>query len=41
MSGGCAKPQDGTIPDEDLKPGTLEQTTEEQSVPGQHYYQSE
>jgi hypothetical protein len=41
MPGGCAKLQDGTSPDEDLKPGTLEQTTEEQSATRQHYYQSE
>jgi len=41
MPVGCAELQYGTSPDEDLKPVNLEQTTEEQSAPGQHYYQSE
>jgi hypothetical protein len=41
MPGRCAKLQDVTIPDEDLKPGSLEQTTGQQTVRGQHYYQTE
>jgi len=41
MPGRCAKLQDGTIPDEDLKYGALEQTTGLQTALGQHYYQRE
>jgi len=41
MPGRFAKLQDGTIPDEDLKPGSLEQTTGLQTALGKHYYQSE